>query len=64
MKYYFSDEPQFVSVVDRKWTADYIRSLRNINNGNRQRYTVKRTNAGFSIRLNYPNSPTAIIAVL
>lgn len=61
--FFFKDEPQFATYESRRWIANYLRSCR-ASRGNLgcRRYTVTRDGFGrYSVSLNYPGSPTAII---
>ena len=60
--FYFADEPQFCTTASRLWLANALWSYRNAANGNKNRYTVKRQCFGrYTVQLNYPGSPMAVI---
>lgn len=60
--YFFKDEPQFKTSMSRAQCASYLKAVRDIGNGNRKRYEVKRIGkSAFSVKLHYSDAPTALI---
>ena len=61
--FYFADEPQYATSESRQWIAHYLRACRN-SRGNLgiRRYQVRREGFGrYTVRLNYSDSPVAVI---
>ena len=62
--FYFADEPQFKTLSSRQWTSNYLRACRNVENGNKRRFSVRRVMPGyFTVKLNTCNYPTAVLIV-
>ena len=61
--FYFADQPQFACSESREYLSHYLRACRNSRgNLNCKRYNVKRTGFGrYTVQLNYPGSPVAVI---
>jgi hypothetical protein len=57
----FVDEPQFRTFMGRAEAANRLWSYRNKENGNKKRFTVKKTHNGYFVALRYSGSPVAFI---
>lgn len=57
----FIDEPQFKAGMSRAEAANRLRSYRNTENGNKERYIVSKVDKGYTVQLNYTGSPVALI---
>lgn len=61
--FYFADEPQFSTAESRAWIAHYLKCARNARgNMGKKLYQVTRTGFGrYTVQLQYPGSPMAVI---